>query len=324
MAMTRITQIKKIGLYVGFFLLAMGFTSCSNDDDINDIVEENAGPPTGIIWIDEWQSLSGNILTVPNIKVGQDSWVAAVPAGEETSNNFIALPVKVEHGTTTNVQLTFKETIINDIDNGHRVVLKLYADNRNGGIPGEWDSSDEPIRLTTNELLIKTISLYPDFSTYNWFEYYDSNKDGFLNIDEILRTYPNAFDFYDKDHLTLDEFYYMMFLSTNTNYYDDGITEAEWKEAHSRMFYNWTEDNFTDFDKNENKFLNYVEWQEIFEESGWFEYYDVNSNSRLTEEELNKGYFSDWDLNNDGLIDVGEFNHYRIFTFGIGFQEPYW
>ena len=322
--MKRITQIKKFRLYAGIFLLAMGFTSCSNDNDINDVVRVTAGLPTGIIWIEEWQSLSGNILTVPSVKVGQDSYIAAVAEGEETLNNFLAQPVMIEEGTTTNVQLIFEETVINDIDRGHRVVLKLYADNINGGTLGEWDTSDEPIRLANNELLIKTIILYPDFSTFNWFEYYDNNGDGYLGVDEILRTYPNAFDFYDKDHLIPDEFYFMMFLSTNTNYYDDGITEAEWKDAHSRMFHNWAEDKFSDFDKDENEFMDYEEWQEIFEESVWFKNYDTNSNNLLSKEEMNIGFFMDWDLNNDGKIDNDEFTHYRLFTSHMGFREPYW
>lgn len=321
--MKRITHTKNFMRIAGIFLLAIGFTSCS-DDDINVFVNDTEGIPTGIILIDDWQSLSGNVLTVPSVKVGQDSWLTAVAEGEETLNNFIAQPVMIEEGTTTNVQLTFEETVIYDIDNGHQVVLKLYADNLNGGTIGEWDTSDEPIKLANNELMVRTITLYPDFSTFNWFAYYDSNGDGFLTANEILRTYPNAFDFYDKDHLTPDEFYFMMFLSTNTNYYDDGITEAEWKDAHLRMFHNWAEDNFPNYDKDGNEFLDYEEWQEIFEESGWFENYDTNSNNLLTEEELNKGYFSDWDLNNDGIIDNDEFNHYRRFTSHIGFQEAFW
>ena len=57
--MKRNTQIKKFRLYAWFFLLVMGFTSCSNNDDINDFVDVTAGLPTGYIWIDDFQSLTG-------------------------------------------------------------------------------------------------------------------------------------------------------------------------------------------------------------------------------------------------------------------------
>ena len=59
--MKKINQIKKAWLYAGIFLLVMGFPSCSDDDDINDIVDVTAGLPTGYIWIDDFQSLTGNI-----------------------------------------------------------------------------------------------------------------------------------------------------------------------------------------------------------------------------------------------------------------------
>lgn len=310
-------HVQSFLLYAGALLTTVFINSCSNDDD-GGIVEK----PTGSIIIFDQIALSGNILRIHSVKVGQDSWLAAVPEGEETSNNFIVPPVLVEKGTTINAQLIFDETIINDIDDGHRMALKLYADNQNGGTRGAWDASDEAIRLANNELLIKTITVYPDDNIFNWFGYYDTNEDGYLNIDEILNTYPSAFEHYGMDHITLDQFNFLMYYST-TQDINNAITEEAWNEGYLRMYRNWADDNFSDFDLDENNFLNLEEWQEIFKESGWFEFYDTNSNSLLTEAELNTGLFSDWDLNNDGTLDENEFDHYRPFALGMAFHGPW-
>lgn len=315
--MKTLKSLKSILLIAGVLLIITVVSSCSNDDD-----SSTAEKPTGSIQVEDPISLIDYILTVKSVTVGQDSWLAAVPEGEETSNNFIAQPVLVEKGTTSNVELTFDETAINNIENGTKVVLKLYADNLNSGTRGVWEVSDEPIRHPGNTLWIKTITIYPDYSTVNWFEYYDSNGDGFLDIDELTYTYYNPFDFYESDHLTLDEFYSMMFFSTNTDYYDVGIIEEEWNEGYFRMFSNWAEDDYSGFDTDENGFLDREEWQGIFEDSGWYENYDTNSDELINREEVNTGFFNDWDQNNDGKIDEDEFNLFRPFAATLAFQEP--
>lgn len=308
--------MKNYLLLAGIFMMVIGFTGCSDDDDLSEV------PAKGMIQANETALLSGNILTVERVVVGQASWLAAVPDGEENTNNFIAQPVVVPQGTTSNVKLYFDDDALNS-PNEQQVVLKLYADNQNSGTPGEWDPLDEPIRLGNNELVMKTITIYPDLTNFKWFEYFDSNENGTLEVEEILISYPSPFDFYDKDQITPDEFLLMTYYSTDTDA-DAGISEAEWKAGHLKMYSNWAVDNFANFDLDKNGLLDLEEWHETFEESEWFETYDANSDSQLTEEELNNGFFADWDLNNDGKIDGDEFNNYWPFASSIKFTAPVW
>ena len=316
--MKRNTHIKKFRLYAGIFLLVLGFTGCSNDDDINDVVEVTAGLPTGYIWIDDWKSLTGNILTVPSVKVGQDSWLAAVPEGEENTNNFIAQPVFIEEGTTSNVELTFDESVVDYQRQFALVVLKLYADNPNEGIWGEWDEFDKPIVLANNVLVLKTITIMVDLTDYSPFRhFYDRNGDGILDLQEFSNTYANHFQtFWDADgdgYLYKEEFYNTQFINADSDW-DSQISLSEWNEGYLRMFGNWADNNFSTYDEDKNGKLSWDEWNKIFEDSEWFKDYDADGDNQVTNIELKEGFFRDWDLNEDSKIDENEFNNYQPYV----------
>ena len=310
--MKKITQMKKFMLCAGIFGLVIGFTGCSDDDD-----EVTMGLPTEKIQVEDWQSLSGNILTVHSVTVNQDSWLAAVEVGDEDTNNFIAQPVLVEKGTSSNVQLIFDESVVNYRKHYAEVVLKLYVDNLDGGIKGEWDESDKPIVLTNNILLIKTITIMADLTDYIPFRHlYDENGDGTLDLNEVSKTYVNHFHFWDSEgdgYLTRQEFYDIQFYNADSDYNTE-ISLEEWNEGYLRMFGNWANKDFSAFDEDKNGKLSWNEWNKFFEESEWFETYDTNSDNLITEQELNEGYFGDWDLNDDGKIDEDEFNNYQPYV----------
>lgn len=300
------THIKNFLQWAGIIFLVTGFTSCSDDD-------ENFKMPTGVIQVNEFQNLTGKVLIIPQVTVGQDSWLAAVEVGEELTNNFIAQPVLIEKGVSDDVELTFDETAIDYLAGSQQVVLKLYADDPNGGIKGEWDLSDKPITYSNNILVTKTITIIADLTGFDPFNYFDTNKNGVLDVEEISETYFIESIYGNKTGLSMSEFYSVMFHTTDVDYYDAGITEAEWDQGYSRMFSNWTQDHFSIYDVDKDARLFLEEWNKIFNESEWFESYDKNSDNSVSKEELRNGLYGDWDQNKDGVIDKEEFLNYRGF-----------
>lgn len=294
--------LKKILLVTGLFFLLTGINSCSDDDE--------SPPPIQQIFVDDNQNLEDNTLNIRQVIVNQDSFLTAIKVDDENSDDFIASPIFLTEGTHRNIELSFYENTVKNGGSGQKIILKLYADNKNGGTRGIWDPTDEPIMNLIEGLLKKTITVYTE---YDPFSYYDNNNDEFLDFSEASLTYPNNFtSIWDTDNnssLDLDEFYYTTFINTDVNI-DLTIDQEEWEEGFNSMFNNWAEDKFTEYDESKNNFLSQEEWNNIFMDSLWFEAYDTDDNDLVTQEELNLGLLSDWDLNNDLQIDEEEFNNY--------------
>lgn len=294
-------------MYVVFSFLAVGISSCSSDDDADDIME-----PTGSIIVQDNQTISQNTIIVQNVTVAQDSWVVAVMGGDENTNNFISEPVMVEAGTTSNVELTINDDVdLTAGEAGNEISIKLYAENPDGGTPGEWDDSDEPI-MDGDTLATETITVFVE-----GFSDFDENADGMLDENEFPNSYQNNFTEWDADEdgsLSEEEFSNTTFGNTDADD-DDAISEDEWNMGWTGMFGNYTgEDDFATFDTDANGSLSSDEWMTGFGETEWFTTYDADVNSSISETEWDTGLMGDWDVDGDGSINEDEFNIYSPYT----------
>ena len=152
------------------------------------------------------------------------------------------------------------------------------------------------------------------------FEWYDANDDGTLDLYEAVesfnfsRYFTENWDTDDDGNLNQNEFYTSFFLNTDYSI-NNAISQAEWNSAYSGLLGNWSNDEFSEFDTNDNNELSWDEWISIFNESGWFEAYDTNGNSLVSLEEWHTGLFHDWDTNEDDRINKVEFERYIYYVF---------
>lgn len=300
-------NFKEYSLYFGMFFLALGFTSCSDDDDgtVDPIVVD-----TGSISAED-QTLTGNSITVQSVMVGQDSWLVAVHSDDEDTENFIAGPMWIEEGTEADVMLELNEDANLETDeDGNEISLQLYADN---GTMNEWDDEDELIRDANNAPITETITVYSTGS----FADYDTDADGFIDENEFPDTFQNDLATWDVDgdgSLSRDEFYNTTFANTDVDN-DDLIDEDEWNTGYTSMYGVYTDDDFATYDADADGFIDNDEWNAVYVESGWYETYDADSDSMLTEDEWNLGLYNDWDTDDDDMINPDEYYVYSPYTF---------
>ena len=294
-------DLRKVLMYLGVLVVTMGVVSCSDDDDGTEVFE-----PTGFFEIEDNYDLTGNTLMLERITVGQDSWLVAVNPGDENTDNFISDPVMLDEGVNTDVMLNLDEDAITDDGTGQQIVLKLYADR---GTLGVWDPADEPIMDENNLVMTEAITIFAETGTATFADF-DTNNDGVLDENEVPLIYQDNFEVWDTDDddmLSRDEFDTTIFGFTDMNA-DEGIDQNEWNEGFANFFGNWTTDDFATFDTDDDDILSYDEWQETFADSPWYETYDADNDAFVTQAELNRGFFTDWDANEDNFVDEDEFD----------------
>lgn len=193
-----------------FSILAVGFSSCSSDDDVRTVVPPQA---TGTITASD-QTISGNTIVVDRIVVGQDSWVVVRNSGEEQNADIVSEPVFLEQGTHEDVELPLTNTanLSGNVD-GDDFVITLHVDDQSRGTRGQFDYDgasgvDDRIRSTTGQEVSQTIratgpSISADdnqmvtennevtFSNINtsrdgWVALYGQNEDGTMNEDDLI------------------------------------------------------------------------------------------------------------------------------------------
>lgn len=111
--------IKDYSLYLGVFFLALGFTSCSDDDD-GDVLEPD---PTGSITVED-QTVTNNTITVSNVQADEDAWLV-VRRGTQTGEQ-LADPVYITEGTRSDVNITLDQDVA--LVDGETLVLVLHED----------------------------------------------------------------------------------------------------------------------------------------------------------------------------------------------------
>lgn len=299
----------KYMMYFVMTFLAVGISSCSSDDDADDLMA-----PTGSIVVEDNQTITDNMIVVDNITVSQDAWVVAVMGGDESTNDFITEPVWVDAGSNSDVELTFNEDVdFTGGDAGNEISIKLYADNPNEGTPGEWDSSDDPIMDGTT-MVTETITVFVDEASFTDF---DSNADGFLDAEELSNAYMNDFTTWDADAdggLNEEEFSNTTFGNTDADD-DDLISEDEWNQGFASMYGNYTEEtDFATYDANADGSLSSEEWMTGFGETEWFTTYDADADTSVSEAEWDTGLFGDWDMDGDDRINEDEYNNFSIYS----------
>lgn len=196
-------------LYFTLTFFAVGLTSCSNDDDADD-VDPQPDEATGSITADD-QTLSNNTINITSITVGQDSWVVARNAGSENQAAVVSDTVFLDEGTHTNVKLELTNAAnITGGAEGDQIVIMLHEDT---GTAGSYNytgtaGNDDPITTSTGQNVSETITVTGPsitaednqevtennevtFTSVNtasngWIVLYGQNEDGSINEDEII------------------------------------------------------------------------------------------------------------------------------------------
>ena len=134
---------KKYLLLMFLSILALGVTSCSKDDDDEEVMAE----PTGSITVQD-QALDNNMLTISNVTMSNDGWVVIHRDngdGGPMVPDIISEPKMVQAGDNSDVMIQLKDGV--EVSDGETLWVMLHTDDGQIGTY-EFDGSnglDAPI-----------------------------------------------------------------------------------------------------------------------------------------------------------------------------------
>lgn len=121
---------KKFSLYLGISALALGFNSCSDDDDGTVDI-----PDTDASIVANAQFISENTIEVSSVEVDEDAWIVVRKVNEDGSfSDPIADPEFLEEGSHTNIIIQLDNSDATDVDlaDGDQLVVMLHQDDGDG------------------------------------------------------------------------------------------------------------------------------------------------------------------------------------------------
>ena len=167
--------------YLVFALIAIGFSNCSNDDDVDDVIETQ---PTGSITVED-QIVSQNMLVVQSVTVSTNSWLVVKKVNDDGSfSSMIAAPLLINEGTRNDIDIELDNTNAADveIEDGTTLVLLLHTDDGDGVFEFEGDAGqDMPIKNAAGNVLTETVVISsPSFEIED--QDVDNNTITFTNV----------------------------------------------------------------------------------------------------------------------------------------------
>lgn len=163
-------NFSKYMMFVVLSFFAIGLTGCSDDDDLDDIVDE----PTGAITVQD-QILTQNILVVERVIVSHSSWLVVKTVNDDNSvDEMIADPVFLTAGTHEDVIVQLDNTNAPDVDieDGDTLAVLLRADDGDGEFN---ENTDDPITDNTGDQVMELVVVSSPEITVSEFSAIDNN-----------------------------------------------------------------------------------------------------------------------------------------------------
>lgn len=149
-------KIKSNYLFTLLAVVGLGFTSCSDDDDINSVIE-----PTGDLVVED-QMLENNMLTISNVTMNESGWVVIHrdnEAGGPLVPEIISEPKMVAAGDAMDVMVELKAGV--EVMDGETLWAMLHTDD---GVIGTYEFNgtnglDAPIMDANDNIVTKSFKV---------------------------------------------------------------------------------------------------------------------------------------------------------------------
>lgn len=146
---------------------------------------------------------------------------------------------------------------------------------------------------------------------------WDKNNDESLTTDEFAEVFKKHYAsewIAGEDTLPFNstEFLKASFALWNADG-NDYIDRDEWEYVNDYYFNKYQFEDFEQLDSDENNQVSYNEFSKHIKDNGLFDDWDMDGNSKISEDELAMGLFNAYDFDETGYLEKGEFNTFASY-----------
>lgn len=152
------------------------------------------------------------------------------------------------------------------------------------------------------------------------FNDFDQNNDGLIQKSEFVDVF--TANYYDDWNLTDDE--YLDDEDFHTTVYhmwdvDDDmmLTRDEWTGGYDYYYGNYVVVDYEEIDVDADGLISFDEYNDWAYDTHFYADWDYDADTFLSEEELAKGVFENWDVDNSQAIERDEYNDFDMYYLDI-------
>lgn len=152
------------------------------------------------------------------------------------------------------------------------------------------------------------------------FEDFDKNSDELIArsefVDAFTYHYVDDWNTTDNDYLDDEDFYEVVYHVWDSD--DDGrLTDEEWQVGYDNYFADYIVVEYDDIDVDVDGYIVYDEYYNVIDDTEFFADWDFDTDMQLSQNELARGVFNNWDVDDSGFISESEFNDFDIYYLDI-------
>jgi Ca2+-binding EF-hand superfamily protein len=149
---------------------------------------------------------------------------------------------------------------------------------------------------------------------------WDKDGNGLISRSEFISVfrvhYYEDWNNRNDEYLDDEDFYHISYAMWDTDE-DSLISEDEYIDGFEYYYEDYVADDFIVIDVDDDGMIEHDEFVDVLDKSDFFESWDFDADEHLTELEIARGVFNNWDRDDSNFIDPKEYESFDSFYLDI-------
>jgi len=135
-------------------------------------------------------------------------------------------------------------------------------------------------------------------------------------VEVFTMNYVDDWNVIDDDHLDDEDFYRVTYSIWDVDN-DEMLSEEEWQYGYDYYYGDYILDDYVAIDTDGDGFIEYQEYYDVLYPTEYYMVWDVDEDTYLSELELARLVFNNWDINDNNFLELDEYQNFDSYYLDI-------